>query len=361
MYRNTAEKYRASGTVAVRATDNKVIVGLNGGDWKTVLGFFAASMQQSEETVATYVRALTVFFKWVDATGRDFTRLVDEDILAYVAYLKQDSTARQPRTVSLYVCAIRRYYSWLNSKTGYPNIAIGVKGSKQFMNSRKKFVKQPLSNEQAARLLEYFREYHPVRSGRHIAFARTKEIALRNYAMVNLMLRCGLRTVEVCRLNIMNIGFERGYRVLYVWGKGHDRPGIGSQPDDYVRLTDKAYGPVKEYLATRGQVNGNAPLFVTAGYDDEIGRLSTRTVQDVCKRGLRAIGLDDAAYSPHSLRHTTGEMLAGKNVPLLDIQNAMRHQDPATTEIYIAQAIEEKKLSSPAVAALDDCFEIDNT
>ena len=38
--------------------------------------------------------------------------------------------------------------------------------------------------------------------------------------IVNLILRTGLRTMEVSRLDVKDIMFRKGKRVLLVWGKG---------------------------------------------------------------------------------------------------------------------------------------------
>ena len=50
--------------------------------------------------------------------------------------------------------------------------------------------------------------------------------------MLNLMLRTGLRTIEISRADVGDITFKRERRVLKVWGKGH------AEKDDFVFLTD---------------------------------------------------------------------------------------------------------------------------
>ena len=63
-------------------------------------------------------------------------------------------------------------------------------------------------------------------------------IALRDFAMLNLMLRTGLRTIEVSRADIKDITRKKGRRILKVWGKGH------SEKDDFVAVL-KRFSPVR--------------------------------------------------------------------------------------------------------------------
>ena len=70
----------------------------------------------------------------------------------------------------------------------------------------------------------------------------------------------------------------------------------------------KFYYCLPYYLKTRKGVKQNEPLFITDGKGHRGERLSTRSIQDVCKQSLRAIGLDSHEYSAHSLRHTTASI-----------------------------------------------------
>lgn len=329
--------------------------------WRDALNYFSASIQQSPSTVKAYRKALVPFFKWVENDGKALSSLTRDDIIAWAAWLRQDGNVHSADTVNLYLCALRAFYSWAEGHKLYPDIARGVKGVRK--GGLVKFRKQPLTETQATELLDRVSAYIPERA---LAlpcgvtdgplFTHSRQVCLRNYAMVNLILRCGLRTVEVSRANVMNIDYIDGHRVLYVWGKGRPQPPAGSQPDDYVTLTDAAYEPIAEYLKTRGRPLDSEPLFTCEGYGSRGRRISTRTIQMLIKESLRGIGLDAHAYSAHSLRHTTGEMMVRRGADLLDVQNTMRHHSPLTTQIYIDNVMRKRKLENPAEALLDQCF-----
>ena len=181
-------------------------------------------------------------------------------------------------TVGSYITSVRRFYEWTEANKFYPNIAKGIKSPKR----KQQFKKQPLLPSQATALLNYY-------EGK----------VLRDYAIINLLLRTGLRTIEVMRAKVEDITYKGSQRVLLVQGKGRD------EKDDFVLLTDKAYQPIADYLATRGNINPSEPLFISTSNNSPGDSLTTRSISYIAKEGLKAIGLNERAFTAHSLRHTT--------------------------------------------------------
>ena len=271
-----------------------------------------------------YRRGLLYFFKWVESTGRTISELTRADILAFKETLLQ---THSNLTIAGYMVALRRFYEWCEGNKLYPNIAKGIKSPKR----KNTYLKEHLRENQIHQLLQHF------------------EGNLRDYAIVNLLLRTGLRCVEVVRANIDDITYKGGQRILRVWGKGRD------ERDNFVVLTDKAYAPIKAYLETRGSTTLKEPLFVSTSNRNQNGRLTTRTISKICKEGFRAIGIDAHEYTAHSLRHTTAVMLL-KNGSLADVQSVLRHTSPATSQIYTKSIEEELRLANPSEMKLDGIF-----
>lgn len=271
-----------------------------------------------------YRRGLLYFFKWVESTGRTISELTRADILAFKETLLQ---THSNLTIAGYMVALRRFYEWTEGCKLYPNIARGIKSPKR----KNAYLKEHLRENQIHELLNYF------------------EGNTRDYAIVNLLLRTGLRCIEVTRLNIEDICYKGGQRILRVWGKGRD------ERDNFVVLTDKAYQPIKEYLETRGSTTLKEPLFVSTSNRNQNGRLTTRTISKICKEGLCAIGLDAHEYTAHSLRHTTAVMLL-KHGTLSDVQSVLRHASPVTSQIYTKSIEEELRLANPSEMKLDGIF-----
>lgn len=285
---------------------------------------FVAECDIRENSRNVYRRGLQYFFKWVERTGRTISELTRADIITFKDSLL---STHSNLSVASYLVALRRFYEWCEGNKLYPNIAKGIKSPKR----KNAYLKEHLRENQIHQLLQHF-EGNP-----------------RDYAIVNLLLRTGLRCVEVVRANIDDITYKGGQRILRVWGKGRD------ERDNFVVLTDKAYAPIKAYLETRGSTTLKEPLFVSTSNRNQNGRLTTRTISKICKEGFRAIGIDAHEYTAHSLRHTTAVMLL-KNGSLADVQSVLRHASPATSQIYTKSIEEELRLANPSEIKLDGIF-----
>jgi integrase/recombinase XerC/integrase/recombinase XerD len=274
-----------------------------------------------------YRRTLKQYFTWIDRKNYLLSEIARPQLLEYKDELLLSGMSSL--TVGSYITSVRRFYEWAEANKYYPNVAKGIKTPKR----KQQFKKQPLLPEQATALLSYYQDK-----------------ALRDYAIINLLLRTGLRTIEVIRANVEDITFKGSQRVLLVHGKGRD------ERDNFVLLTEKAYQPIAEYLATRGKVNNSEPLFTSSSNNSKGERLTTRTISYVAKEGLKAIGLDERSFTAHSLRHTTAVNILRGGGSLEQAQFTLRHSNPATTQIYTATLNEERRLQNSGEALIDNLF-----
>ena len=274
-----------------------------------------------------YRRTLKQYLSWVEKKGYLLSGIARAQVLEY----KEDllGYGMSSLTVGSYITSVRRFYEWTEANKYYPNVAKGIRTPRR----KQQFKKQPLLPAQATALLSYYRDR-----------------ALRDYAIVNLLLRTGLRTVEAIRANVEDITYKGGQRVLLVQGKGRD------ERDNFVLLTDKAYQPIADYLATRGAPNGSEPLFTSTSNNSRGERLTTRTISYIAKEGLKAIGLDEKAFTAHSLRHTTAVNILRAGGSLETAQFTLRHSNPATTQIYTATLNEERRLMNSGEALIDSLY-----
>ena len=274
-----------------------------------------------------YRRTLKQYFNWVESKSYLLSEIARPQIIEY----KEDllSSGMSSLTVGSYITSVRRFYEWTEANKFYLNVAKGIKTPKR----KQQFKKQPLLPSQATALLSYYQDK-----------------ALRDYAIITLLLRTGLRTIEVIRANVEDITFKGSQRVLLVQGKGRD------ERDNFVLLTEKAYQPIAEYLATRGKVNSSEPLFTSTSNNSKGERLSTRSISYIAKEGLKAIGLDERSFTAHSLRHTTAVNILRAGGSLETAQFTLRHSNPATTQIYTATLNEERRLQNSGEALIDGLY-----
>lgn len=296
-------------------------------DWRGLVATFISAQDVKESSRKLYTRTLSQFFVWMEKAKKNLSTLTRQDILAYKDYLQDE--ALSSLTIGSYITAVRKFYEWAEAEKFYPNIAKGIKTPRRVQA----FKKQHLTDNKSSELLNHF-----------------KSLSLRDYAIVNLILRTGLRTIEVVRADVGDITFKGERRVLRVWGKGH------IEKDDFVVLSDKAYQPIKDYLATRKGAKANEPLFTSTSNNNKGERLTTRTISGLCKSGLQAIGMDGKEFTAHSLRHTTAVAILKHGGQLTDVQSVLRHSSPVTSQIYTESVKEEMRLLNAPEAMLDNAF-----
>lgn len=288
---------------------------------------FIQAQDVKESSKLLYKRTLKQYFNWVNSKSYLLSEIARPQLLEYKEYLL--SSGMSSLTVGSYITSVKRFYEWTEANKFYPNVAKGIKSPKR----KQQFKKQPLLPDQATALLSYYQDK-----------------TLRDYAVVNLLLRTGLRTIEAIRANVEDITFKGSQRVLLVHGKGRD------EKDNFVVLTDKAYQPIAQYLATRGKVNSLEPIFTSTSNNSKGERLTTRTISYIAKEGLRAIGLDERSFTAHSLRHTTAVNILRAGGSLETAQFTLRHSNPATTQIYTATLNEERRLQNSGEALIDTLY-----
>jgi integrase/recombinase XerC/integrase/recombinase XerD len=292
-----------------------------------IIKAFISAQDVRESSKGTYQRTLKQYFAWIRRKGYDLSQVARPHIIEFKSELL--ILGLSALTAGSYISSVRRFYEWCESEKIYPNVAKGVKSPKR----QNKFKRQGLTPEQSHMFLSYF-----------------KERSTRDYAIISLLLRTGIRTIELCRADVADITFKSGQRVLKIKGKGHD------DKDDFVCITDKTYQALNNYLQTRGRIKPGDPLFISDSNNSKGKRLTTKTISSTAKYGLRHIGLDGHEFTAHSLRHTCAETILRAGGTIQDAQGVLRHASSVTTQIYIQSLSEEKRLLNPAENLIETMF-----
>jgi integrase/recombinase XerC/integrase/recombinase XerD len=235
--------------------------------------------------------------------------LTKTDIVQYKSHLLAEGLS--PRTGNLYLTAVRQFFKYLESNRIYPDVSAGLKGFKRSYG----FNRDPLTLQQARDLLA--------------SIDTTSLIGLRDFVMINLMLRTGLRTMEVVGSDVGDIRQTSNATLLYVRSKGKDAK------DDFVVLTREAYEPIARYLAARQCTDPRAALFVSHSTSNSGDRLTTQSLRLVVKKRLTDIGVFSSRISAHSLRHTFATMALANGATIEQVRDTLRHANIATTQIYV--------------------------
>lgn len=149
---------------------------------------------------------------------------------------------------------------------------------------------------------------------------RGSEHGLRDYAVLVLLSRLGLRAAEAAGLTLDDVDWRGG--TLLIHGKGGRADRLPLPPDAGEALTS--------YLQVRPRDLPGRAVFWTVRSPRR--PLSRQGVADVVRRACAAAGMEPAG--PHRLRHTlAGELLAA-GAALGEVAQMLRHQDLRTTAIY---------------------------
>ena len=297
------------------------------GTLEKLVDSFIEAQDVKQNSKDLYRRTLKQYFNWVNKKTYQLSEITRAQLIQYKEELL--ALGMSSLTVGSYITSVRRFYEWTEANKFYPNVAKGIKSPKR----KQQFKKQPLLPSQATELLNYYQDK-----------------TLRDYAIVNLLLRTGLRTVEVMRATIEDITYKGSQRVLLIQGKGRD------EKDNFVVLTEKAYQPIAQYLATRVNATASAPLFTSTSNNSKGVTLTTRTISYIAKEGLKAIGLNEKSFTAHSLRHTTAVNILRAGGSLETAQFTLRHTNPATTQIYTATLTEERRLETSGESLIDNLY-----
>ena len=273
-------------------------------------------LQVSATSVKDYTRAVRQFVRYL--AEHSVSRPQRSDVIAYRESLR---ASKKPATVQLYMTAVRLFFRWLETEHLYEDVAKDIKGAKIDRSHKKDY----LTADQVKALL------------RAVTSPRDK-------AMLAAMVCCGLRCIEVTRLNVEDLTVSAGHTVLMVQGKGHEERTPVKVPQAVERL-------LRQYLSERKDITEKAPLFTAAGNRNISGRLTTRSVSRIIKELFRTEGLDTPRLTAHSTRHTavTLALLAGQSLEA--VKDFARHASLATTLIYAHDLEHANNQCSDAVGA----------
>jgi site-specific recombinase XerD len=149
---------------------------------------------------------------------------------------------------------------------------------------------------------------------------RTGAVGIRDFAIMTLVARLGLRSIEVARLELDDVDWRAGE--LVVRGKGHRH--------DRLPLPVEVGEALVAYLSCARGLAGARQLFLTCRAPR--GPIRADLVGDVVERACTRAGLP--RVGPHRLRHALAGELLRRGAGLVAISQVLRHQDLATTALY---------------------------
>lgn len=160
------------------------------------------------------------------------------------------------------------------------------------------------------------------------AIDRGTALGKRDYALLMLLLRTGIRCAEAVMLTIGDLVMEQGYHVAIIRHSKGNKRGIAKLPVE-VRQT------IDEYLEADGWACAapEAPLFISfrKGDHPQARPLHPNQVERIVKQRTQAVGI---TMSPHGMRASFITLAFEGGADLALVQDGARHKDPRTTRRY---------------------------
>lgn len=263
--------------------------------------YLESEKRYSAHTIYNYQRDLKQFSEYCQQAQIEQWGRVDSHLLrAYVATRHRKGLGG--RSLQRELSAIRRFFHFLRRENHVPNNpVVGVSAPK---TSRK--LPTPLDADETAQLL---------------TIPQDTPIAIRDWAMMELMYSAGLRLAELVSLNVDSIDLaDNSVPVTGKGGRGRIVP-IGR----YAKASLERWLQERPGLAQIGE----SALFVSR----RGSRISMRTVQQRFKTWGVLQGIDSPVH-PHRLRHSFASHLLESSGDLRAVQELLGHADISTTQIY---------------------------
>ncbi len=155
------------------------------------------------------------------------------------------------------------------------------------------------------------------------AKSKGRQIAVRDYTVIEVALGTGLRVSELSNLKVEDIQLGRGQNSLVVrQGKG-GKIGV-------VQFSTRLKNIILDYLNYRGS---DSPYLF---YSERSKQIQASGLQKIFKNCARNAGLHKR-YSIHCLRHTYAtELYKASDYNLRLVQQQLRHSSIQTTSVYSA-------------------------
>jgi len=257
-------------------------------------------------------------FHFGDDVGGDLSAIKLTDIVRFMQHLTWRGKPLRDKTPPTH---LRNFFRYLfKSGQTATNLALGIPSIAQQYGAR---LPRHLTPEQVECLIRAVQTDTPT--------------ARRNYAMVLLLARLGLRAPEVIAMQIDDIDWRAGEIIVRGKGQRHDRvplpQDVGEALADYIR---------------RDRVTTSRALFVTE-------RAPRRPFTDgnvlnaILKDAFARIGLmpPPPYVGSHILRHSLATTLVQRGASLEEIGDLLRHRSRRSTLIYAKLDIEGLRSIAP--------------
>ncbi len=262
----------------------------------------------SRTTYHNYQRHLYEFMMYCEKQG--ISRIADIDLVLLLHFINQYDASKKT-VVIITITTLRGFIKYLFEEN-YLDIDYSEK------IPRHKIVQQPKLPS------NYTKEEvkHLIASG-----DRASSTGKRNYVIILIAARLGLRASDISRLKFEHLNWENNTIVIPQYKTGKQLvlpllPDVGNAIIDYLK---------------HGRPESDEPYILLTARPPYSRFTTSNVVTHVVQRAMRKAGIDtkDRRFGPHALRHSLGLRLLEKSTALPVISEVLGHQDTNSTTYYL--------------------------
>jgi len=294
---------------------------------RAIEGFLLAKQAEgcSPNTIADYRNCLANHLcTWLAANGQArmaIDALTQSDLRAFMIFLRTKPNGRgstlSPKTIRNVHVALQSLFSWAHEELGIPDIMPYVPAPKA-----PPVLVKPLSQEQVGALLRACERTSTAQTKRRATFSSKRGTALRDRAIVLLLVDSGMRCGELCRLAVEDVDQATGQISIRQAKGGSVR---------VVFIGKSARRALWSYAATRQHSSGGNPVFTTREGQPLTPDRVTKLIANLGRRAGFHV-------HPHQLRHTFATMFLRNGGNLLSLQRLLGHSSLEMVRRYAAIA-----------------------
>lgn len=280
----------------------------------------------SPQTLALYRKCLGALIKHLN--DPEVTSIRKSDLIGFMTYLEREHQPRRPGAERLSGYALDNHWKAIRSFFGWAKRELKVKRPDLDL-PRPSFAAEeiiPFAEDEIRKVLDACEYTREAKSERRRGFKMRRPTAIRDRAIVLLLLETGIRIGELCRLKIEDVNLEAG--------EVHIRPyrnGVKSRARTIP--IEKGCKRALWHYTSRERVDAlpDEPLFP----------LALSSVQTLMQRLEERTGLSQV--NAHKFRHTFAIQYLRNGGDVFTLQRILGHRDMTMVRRYLAIAQSDVK------------------
>ena len=273
-----------------------------------------ASENKSSSTRLAYQVDLEQFFETKIITQDQAKSITMEDIEEYRNELID--LGRKPTTINRKLTSLRKFFKRLIAK-GIIDVNPADTAVVKSMKVEPSVIGKSISREDIEKMIACTLDH------------KNSLKSARDYAMLLIMVYCGLRRAEVANMRWIDLIVEDGYNVLRL-------PKTKSQVEQFVKIPKRGYDALRKlelaYSNFYDVPTIDGYIFTSMSKHQNFGKqLSVNSIRRIVMWYGKKIGI---SITPHMFRHSCCTLAIEGGAKPHQVQAHLRHKDIKTTMLY---------------------------